>query len=148
MIAFSNSDEARRFARTVFGQIPFLEKVVCGCHTPGDVCRRQQSPILRMPGQGQRFLAELLRAVCVHGSVHLFSELLFDLRIFRRCLQNPRPSHKDLVVLFMANTICIEGLTGSAVDVPSIEMEIARVDCYRSKPSGMAMQGVDLSRLL
>ncbi len=99
-----------------------------------------------MSGHGQGLVAEFFGMVGMQGSIHLFAELLFDFGIFRLRLQYARPSHEDLVIFLMTDSICFERLVGSAIDVAFIEMEISGVNHDRPEAHGMAMQRVDLSR--
>src|SRR6266568_5621458 len=82
--------------------------------------------------------------VRVQSSIDLLAEPFFDFCVFRGGLQNTRTCHEDLVIFLLPNSIRFERLTRSAIDVSCIEMEIAGVHRYRPKPSGVAMQRIDL----
>jgi hypothetical protein len=75
----------------------------------------------------------------VQSNIHLFTKLLFDFGVFRCGLQNTRAGHEDLVILLMPDSICLERLSSSEVDVSSVEMQIPGIDGYRSKSAGVAL---------
>ncbi len=126
MVVFATADQICRFARALPGQFPLLKELVRRRHAARDVGGRQQPAILCVFGQSRD--ASSLNCSCVirvQSSIHIFAQLLFDLGILRRGLQNTCACHEDMVVLLMPDSIGLQCLAGRAVDVSSVQMEIS-----------------------
>ena len=86
--------------------------------------------------------------VRVQRGINVFAKLLFNAGVLGCGEQDTRAGHENLIVLLMAETICLQCFEGGAVDIAAIEMEISGVDDDRAETAGVAVEGINLARSL